>query len=226
MLVERVPGDGEALASRAAVWIAERAWAAVSARGAAHVAVSGGGTPARMLAVLAGLPLPWDVVHVWQVDERVAPDGDQDRNASQLAPLSRARLHLMAVTTTDLAAAARAYAAELATACDGVLDVVHLGVGDDGHTASWPPGVALPLDADVAVVGPFRGRRRITLTPAVVNRARHRLILAAGAAKAAVLGPLVAGTSTAPVGMVRHGDLTVLADADALPELTRSVSLE
>ena len=158
MRIETVPGGPGPLAQRAAIWVADQLWSAIAERDVAHLAVSGGTTPKAMFGALATLPLPWDRVHVWQVDERVAPDGDPARNLDDLeaALLSKvpATPHLFAVTNPDLAAAAAAYAADLHAACDGVLDVVHLGLGDDGHTASWPPGdpVVDVTDADAAVV--------------------------------------------------------------------------
>ena len=129
---------------------------AIAERGRFTIAVSGGSTPAAMFAELARLDLPWPQVHVFEVDERVAPDGDPDRNLNDL----RANLldlvpvvaHLMDVTAADLPGACRRYADELSDVTgDGVLDVVHLGLGDDGHTASWPPGdpVINVRDADV-----------------------------------------------------------------------------
>jgi 6-phosphogluconolactonase len=204
------------LAARAALWIAERLWEAIADRGRAHVAVSGGSTPAAMIAALAELRLPWDNVHVWQVDERVAPDGDPARNAGQLIPLRAAHLHPLPVTAADLTAAAAEYAAELARACQGVLDVVHLGLGDDGHTASWPPGVNVATDTDVAVTPEFRGHVRLTLTPPAVNRARAVMLLVAGHAKAAVLKRFLAADRALPATLVGRDNLTVLADDDAL----------
>jgi 6-phosphogluconolactonase len=211
---ERIRPD--LLAARAALWIAERLWEAIADRGSAHVAVSGGTTPAAMLAALADLQLPWDIVHVWQVDERVAPDGDPARNADQLTPLRAAHLHPLPVTANDLAAASAHYAAELARACAGVLDVVHLGLGDDGHTASWPPGVDITTDTDVAVTPEFRGHVRLTLTPPAVNRARAVMLLVAGSAKAAILERFLAADPTLPATLVSRECLTVLADYDAL----------
>ena len=214
MRIERIRPD--LLAARAALWIAERLWEAIADRGSAHVAVSGGTTPAAMLVALAELRLPWDNVHVWQVDERVAPDGDPARNADQLTPLRAAHLHPLPVTANDLDAASAHYAAELARAGAGVLDVVHLGLGDDGHTASWPPGVAIATDTDVAVTPEFRGHVRLTLTPPAVNRARAVMLLVAGSAKAAILDRFLAADPTLPATLVSRERLTVLADYDAL----------
>jgi 6-phosphogluconolactonase/glucosamine-6-phosphate isomerase/deaminase len=138
MRIEVVRGAPDRLAQRAAVWVAERLWAAVAERGEAHLAVSGGATPAAMFADLARVPVPWTAVHVWQVDERVAPSGHPDRNAVDLQralldDVQPKMVHVMDVTAADLDAAAAVYGAELRDACGGVLDLVHLGLGGDGH---------------------------------------------------------------------------------------------
>jgi len=215
MDVEVVPNG--MLAARAAVWVADRVWTAVALRGVAHVAVSGGSTPAAMFTVLCSLPLPWADVHVWQVDERVAPDGDADRNANQLTGFTAvgATVHLMDVTAPELAAAASHFASSLPDA----FDVVHLGLGDDGHTASWPPGDAVwrtasPAQPDVAVVGPFNGHMRLTITPPIVDRARATMFLVGGAAKAEMVRRLISGDDTIPASRV-HGPVTLLTDPAA-----------
>ena len=219
MAVE-VHGHDE-LAERAAEWIAARVKPAVAARGRFTLAVSGGSTPAAMFAALSQLALPWAEVHVFQVDERVAPDGDPDRNLGDLSAnlLDRVPVHahVMDVTAPDLDGAARRYAAELRAVTDGgVLDVVHLGLGDDGHTASWPPGdpVIDVEDADVAITQPYRGRVRITLTVPTVNRARDVMFLAAGAGKAEMVQKLVARDPGIPASRVRP-DATLLVDERA-----------
>jgi 6-phosphogluconolactonase len=201
------------LASRAALWVADRLWSAVAARGVAHLAVSGGSTPLAMFTALAHLDLPWPHVHVWQVDERVCPDGASDRNAGQLASLTQAGavVHLLEVGRTDLSleGAAAAYAAQLPQR----FDVIHLGLGDDGHTASWPPNdpVIDVLDP-VAIVGPFNGRVRLTLTPPVINHARSVMFLVAGAAKAPMLARLRAADPSIPASIVRRPGTTILTD--------------
>jgi len=219
MAVE-VHGHDE-LAERAAEWIAVRMKPAVAARGRFTLAVSGGSTPAAMFAALSQLALPWAEVHVFQVDERVAPDDDPDRNLGDLSAnlLDRVPVHahVMDVTAPDLDDAARRYAAELrAVTDDGVLDVVHLGLGDDGHTASWPPGdpVIDVEDADVAITQPYRGRVRMTLTVPTVNRARDVMFLAAGAGKAEMVQKLVARDPGIPASRVRP-DATLLVDERA-----------
>jgi 6-phosphogluconolactonase len=150
-------------------------------------------------------------VHVWQVDERVAPNGDPDRNAGQLETLRKAgaAIHLMDVTNLSLPVAAATYAEALPDR----FDVIHLGLGDDGHTASWPPrDPVVNLTERVAVVGPFKERVRLTLTPPVVNNARHVMFLVAGAAKAPMLARLLRGDVSIPATVVRQTGTTILTD--------------
>ena len=203
-----------ALAARAAIFVADRIWSATAERGEAHLALSGGRTPAAMIVALADLDVPWDAVHVWQVDERVAPDGDPARNAGQLTPLSDvgARVHLMDVTAADLADAAHAYAAALPDR----LDLVHLGLGDDGHTASWPPGdPVVDMVERCAIVGAHNGYVRMTLTPPVVNDARARFFLVSGEAKRPMLERLVAADHEYPAARVQRARTMVLTDVEA-----------
>lgn len=224
--------DGPALAARAAELVAQRLAGAAAARGAATLAVSGGSTPMSFLAELAGKQLPWEAIHIFQVDERVAPPGDPDRNLTGLqaallerAPIPPANVHPMPVNDSDLDQAAAAYEHEIRAVAgpEGRLDVVHLGVGDDGHTASWPPGDTLvDAAADVAIIGPFNGRIRMTLTPPAVNRSRWIVWLIAGGAKAPVVPRLVAGDPALPASRVRRTAATLLADARAGLALTTS----
>jgi 6-phosphogluconolactonase len=228
MRIEVIEGGQQPLAERAAVWIAERIWEAVADRGVAHVALSGGTTPAAMFAAMATLPVPWESVHIWQVDERVAPDGDPGRNLVELdaALLSKvpATPHALDVTNPDLDAAVDAYARDLQQSCAGVLDVVHLGMGDDGHTASWPPGdpVVDVTDSDVARSLEYKGHVRLTLTVPAVNRAREVMFLIAGADKATAVPALVDGAGTIPASHVRRDGTVVLLDRDAAARLGTS----
>jgi 6-phosphogluconolactonase len=222
--------DAESVAEAAARLVAGEARAAVAERGRFTFAVSGGSTPRRMLRFLSGEDLPWKAIHVFQVDERVAPDGDTDRNLTHLreALLSRvdlpaANLHVMPVGREDLVGAAAAYAHDLATTTggEGVLDLVHLGLGTDGHTASLVPGdLALAVkDADVAVTGAYAGRRRMTLTYPALDRARRILWVVTGAGKAPVLPRLAAGDPSIPAGRVRADRAVMLVDAAAAASL-------
>jgi len=219
-----IVADEAAAAREAAAWIAARARDAVRERGRFAFAVSGGRTPWLMLGALAGEDMPWDAVHLFQVDERVAPDGDAQRNlthitASLLAHAARPRLHAMPVEAADLQAAARAYAAMLHEVCGDppVFDLVHLGLGADGHTASLVPGdpVLDVSDADVAITGPYQGRRRMTLTYPVLNRSRGLLWLATGVEKRPMVDRLLAGDATIPAGRVATGRARLIVDRAA-----------
>jgi 6-phosphogluconolactonase len=203
--------DVDRLAERGAIWIAEHVWAAVARHGRADIAVSGGTTPAAMLAALASLPLPRQQLHVWQVDERCVPDDHVDRNIHQLAPLADVgvNIHPLPVTATDLDAAAESFI------LPSWFDVVHLGVGDDGHSASWPPeqsSVWMSATRPLVATANFRGHRRLTITPRVVHQARHVVVVAAGSAKQQLLTDWVAGRSTLPIAQVRSA--TLLTDCD------------
>ncbi|MBI5089778.1 MAG: 6-phosphogluconolactonase [Actinobacteria bacterium] len=205
-----------AAASLAAALIERRLRSAVSRRGVATLAVSGGATPGPMFAELALASLPWERITVFQVDERVAPDGHPDRNLGIVQPLAGAGATVvpMPVTDADLPAAAARYA----TLLPERFDVVHLGIGDDGHTASWPPGdpvadVALP----VALSGEYQGRIRMTLTPGPVNAARLRVVLVAGASKRQALDGWLSGDRSVPIHRVHRTNTIVVADAAAAP---------
>jgi 6-phosphogluconolactonase len=225
MKVEVFP-DADAVASAAAGLIAADARAAVAARGRFTLAVSGGHTPWKMLRLLAREDVPWRGLQLFQVDERVAPAGDPDRNLTHLqesllgtVPLPPAQLHAMPVEAQDLAAAAARYAGTLAavSGTPPVLDLVHLGLGPDGHTASLVPGdKSLEVtETDVTVAGPYQGRLRMTLTYPVLDRARKVLWLVTGADKVEMLRRLRAGDRTIPAGRVRSERAVLLADAAA-----------
>ena len=199
---------------------------AVAARGRFIVALSGGQTPWIMLRGLAGEDVPWQRVHVVQVNERVAPLGDLDRNLTHLqehliehAPLRPEQLHAMPVESPDLEAAAALYAQTLGEIAEvpPVLDLVHLGLGPDGHTASLVPGdpVLDVTDADVAMTGVYRGRRRMTLTYPILNRSRRILWLVTGREKAAVLVRLRDGNRSIPAGRICRDQALLLADLAA-----------
>jgi 6-phosphogluconolactonase len=218
--------DEKATAEAAAKSIAADARAAVAARGRFVMAVSGGHTPWIMLRALANEDLPWKNIHIVQVDERVAPDGDPARNLTHLreslldyAPIPPKQIHAMPVEEQDLEAGARQYAALLSEIAGSspVLDLVHLGLGPDGHTASLVPGdpVLNVTATDVAVTGIYQGRRRMTLTYPVIDRARRILWLATGAEKANPLLRLRNGDLTIPAGRVCRLRAVVFADRAA-----------
>jgi 6-phosphogluconolactonase len=218
--------DPEALARRAAAFVAAQARAAVAQRGRFLLAVSGGATPAPMLRALAGEDVPWALVHLFQVDERLAPRGDPDRNLTQLeavllarVPLPPAQVHAMPVEEADPEAAAGRYARALqdVAGAPAVLDLAHLGLGGDGHTASLVPGdpVLDVTGADVALSGPYQARRRMTLTFPALDRARRILWVVAGAGKREALDRLRQGDRSIPAGRVRTDRALLFADAGA-----------
>jgi 6-phosphogluconolactonase len=222
--------DADAVAEAAAAFIAAEARSAVAARGLFAVAVSGGHTPWIMLRALAQQDVPWGNVHVVQVDERVTPQGDPDRNFTHLresllghAPLPPGQVHAMPVEMPDLETATSRYAATLRelAGSPAVLDLVHLGLGPDGHTASLVPGdpVLSVIDADVALAGPYQGRRRMTLTYPVIDRARRILWVVTGAEKAAMLTRLRARDRSIPAGRVRQDNAAAFVDRAAAADL-------
>jgi 6-phosphogluconolactonase len=220
----------DVVAGKAAAIIAAHGEAAVTSRGRFIMAVSGGHTPWLMLRALAEQRLPWKQVHVVQVDERVAPAADPDRNLAHLreslldrVPLLPDHIHAMPVEAADLERAARQYARTLRdlTGAPPVLDLVHLGLGPDGHTASLVPGdpVLDVTDADVAATGPYQGRRRMTLTFPIINRSRLVLWLVTGGDKAEPLARLRDGDRSIPASRVRQDRALMLADRAAAEKL-------
>lgn len=223
-----VLADADAVAAAAARMIAAEARAAVAARGRFVLAVSGGHTPWSMLRLLAREDVPWGGMHVVQVDERIAPPGDDDRNLTHLqeslltrAPLRPEQIHALPVEEKDLEAAMAEYAETLQRIAGRppVIDLAHLGLGPDGHTASLVPGdpVCEITDADLALTGMYQGRRRMTLTYPLLNRSRRILWLVTGADKAGMLRRLQAGDLSIPAGRIRQDRAMVLADRAAAP---------
>lgn len=219
--------NADSVAQRAAAIIACDASAAVAARGRFVMAVSGGHTPWLMLRALSTAELPWTAIHVVQVDERIAPAGHPDRNLTHLresllnhAPLLPDQIHAMPVESANVQTAAAQYAATLREIAGSppVLDLVHLGLGPDGHTASLVPGdpVLNINDADVAVTGPYQGRRRMTLTYPIIARSRRVLWVVTGSEKLQTLNRLFGGDETIPAGRVRRERALILADNEAV----------
>jgi 6-phosphogluconolactonase len=211
--IEILP-DADAVAERAATFVAERAAAAVADHQRFIFAVSGGHTPWAMFAHLAGQKVPWGKVTIYQVDERVAPDDDPDRNLTHLAqslPSGGAvDVRAMPVESEDLEAAAASYARSLPER----FDLIHLGLGPDGHTASLVPGdpVLEVADRDVALTGPYQGRRRMTLTRPALNRARQVLWLVTGDDKVDALRRLRGGDRSIPGGWIEAASQLVITD--------------
>lgn len=228
---KEILSTSDAVAARAAQIIASDARAAVAARGHFVMAVSGGRTPWQMLRALANEEIPWANVHVVQVDERIAPAGDKDRNLTHLresllshAPIPENQIHAMPVEAADLDQACHDYTALLKSICGNpaVIDLAHLGLGPDGHTASLIPGdpVCEVHDAEVALTGFYQNRRRMTLTYPILNRSRHVLWVVTGAEKAPMLPRLLAGDAGIPAGPIAQANATLLADSPAAAEIT------
>jgi 6-phosphogluconolactonase len=226
----QVLADADAVAREAAKYIATEARTAVAARGRFIMAVSGGKTPWQMLRNLANEEVPWKNVHVVQVDERIAPPGDPDRNLTHLresllshAPLPPGQIYAMPVEANDLEAAAASYAGTLQQIAGSppVLDLAHLGLGPDGHTASLVPNdpVLNITDRDVALTGIYQKRRRVTLTYPMLNRSRRILWVATGEEKVDMIVRLRDGDVTIPAGRIRQDNALLLADRAAAEKL-------
>lgn len=222
----RVLADAAAVAAAGAAFIAAAARSAIKRRGTFSLAVSGGHTPWLMLQALADRDLCWQQVRIVQVDERVAPADSPDRNLGHLraalltrAPLPPANLYAMPVGDSDLAAAAARYARTLEALAGSPpkLDLVHLGLGADGHTASLVPGdpVLELTEAWVGITGSYQQRLRMTLTYPVLNRARTLLFVVTGDDKAAALLQLSGRDDAIPAGRITNRNIVVLADRAA-----------
>ena len=215
-LVTEVVDDAAQLARRAAEFVAERARAAVADHGRFTFAVSGGHTPWAMFAELAHEDVPWAQVAIYQVDERVAPDGDPDRNLTHLREslTSDVEIHAMPVTNPDLAAAAAHYATELPES----FDLIHLGLGPDGHTASLVPGdpVLDVTDSEIGVTAPYMGHQRMTMTYRCLDQAHEIVWLISGADKFASIQRLYARDRGIPAGRVATAKQFLFVDRAAV----------
>lgn len=221
--------DEQAVAERTAEVIADAAREGVRRHGRAVLAFSGGSTPAAMLERLARMDVRWNATHIMQVDERVAPEGHDDRNWTMItnsllagADIPDALLHPMPVTDDDLDGAAERYASRLQTVAGvpPIADVVHLGIGEDGHTASLVPGdpVLDVRDRWIAMAGPYQGRMRMTWTYPAINAGRLLVWQITGAGKAAAVRDGLQGKGV-PASEVRRRDVVVIATRDAAAEL-------
>jgi len=212
----------EAVHKRGAELMAEAAKEAVAERGRAELAVSGGSDPWPMFSQLEDLFGDWDKADVFQVDERVAPAGSDERNLTHLIESlsigAQGSIKPMPVTDEDLEAAAERYAQSLPER----LDLAHLGIGPDGHTASLVPGdpVLEVTDKRVAVTsGEYEGVRRMTLTYPEIEQVRSLLWVVTGESKVDALKKLIDQDPSTPSGRVRPGgDSLILADRAAAPD--------
>jgi 6-phosphogluconolactonase len=213
-----VAGDEKAAARRAAELIAAAGGEAEAERNQFAVAMSGGRSPWAMLAILGELEeMPWDRTELFQVDERVASPGSPDRNLTHmvlgLSMDHQATLRPMPVTQRDLDAAAREYENSLPER----FDLVHLGLGPDGHTASLVPDdpVLDVSDRRVAITGEYQGHPRMTLTYPAIDDARRIVWLVTGPDKREPLQKLLAGDESIPAGRVKNDSMIVVADEAA-----------
>jgi 6-phosphogluconolactonase len=224
-----VLANADDVARRGAAIIAAEARSATVARGRFVMAVSGGHTPWLMLKALIDEDVPWQNVHVFQVDERVAPAGHPDRNLTHMreslldhVPLGRGQIHAMPVEDPDLEYAAARYAKALEEIAGSppILDLVHLGLGPDGHTASLVPKdpVLDVASADVALTGVYQGRRRMTLTYPTIDRCRHILWLVTGGEKRDMFRRFCDADPSIPAGRVSREQAVVIADRSAAGE--------
>lgn len=216
-MVAKVVEDPEQAAAEAARVIRIAGETAIRERGRFSFAVSGGKTPWRMLALLADGGLDWSKTDLFQVDERIAPSGSQERNLTHLVlslPLDcQASIRPMPVGGEDLEDAAAGYGWSLPDR----LDLIHLGLGPDGHTASLVPGDPV-LDVDdrpVAVTtGEYQGTRRMTLTYPVLDRARQIVFLVTGEGKDGALAKLISGDRSIPAGRIDNEDVLLVTDCE------------
>ena len=190
------------------------------------MAISGGRTPWEMLKVLSQAELPWTRVNFFQVDERVAPDGHADRNLTQLyqsiagsTMATTLQIFPMPVTAANLDSASQEYAESIHTITEGKgLDLIHLGMGSDGHTASLVPsdGVLTINDREVACTEhAYQGRKRMTLTYPLLNSAKHILWIVTGAEKREMVQRLLQQDASIPAGLVSQKNALLMVDNDA-----------
>jgi 6-phosphogluconolactonase len=217
--------NAEAATARAADVIAERLRTAVSAKSRFCLALSGGSTPIPMFEALAPKPLPWDQVEIYQVDERVAPGGSRKRNLTAIQAAfgrTRARIVAMPVESDDLVGAAARYEEALPRA----FDLIQLGLGLDGHTASLYPGdpVLDIVDRDVALCGPRQGLSRMTLTYRGLSKATEIIWLITGATRSIPLRRLCDQDEEMPAARVACERTRIITDehaADGLESYAR-----
>ena len=219
-----VVADDRAAAQRGAELIAEAGRAAVAERGYFSMAMSGGRTPWSMLAILGDRDdMPWGETELFQVDERIASPGSEERNLTHfvlgLSIQHQSSLRPMPVTSRDLDGAAREYESQLPDR----LDLIHLGLGSDGHTASLVPGDSVLDVADRRVAlteTAYQGHRRMTLTFPAIDTARQILWLVNGEEKRDPLAQLLAGDRSIPAGRVDNDEMIVVADRAAAPSVS------
>lgn len=214
------------VAKEAAAYIADRIRENLTKKGFFTMAISGGRTPWEMIKELAQEDLPWEKVFLFQVDERIAPDGHQDRNLTQLfntiqgtKMMTRLNIFPMQVIAEDLDHACQEYADHIKKITEsGKLDLIHLGIGTDGHTASLIPGddVLEVQDKNVALTSsPYQGRNRMTLTYPLINQAEKILWIITGEEKAEMLERLLQQDPKIPAGKISQSQAIILTEESA-----------
>ncbi len=221
--------DAQAVAQKATQIIAELAQERIRLTGTFSFAVSGGSTPWKVLRQLADAALNWESVELFQVDERIAPAGDAQRNLTQItqnlldhSALSLEQIHAMPVEQTDIESAAESYAQQLIKLCGNPpqLDLIHLGLGEDGHTASLlPSDPARKSQKLVTITKEYQGLRRMTMTYPAINAAQRRLWIVTGTNKQSMLERLYQGDDSIPAGLVERENAIILADQNAAGKL-------
>lgn len=222
MKIESHP-DSLQVAENAAKYLEQKILGSIKEKGSFSMAISGGKTPWQMLKILTKAPLPWNRVNIFQVDEREAPDGHPDRNLTQLFKtledtgiITKVNIFPMPVVAENLEAACKEYADTIQEITgDGVLDLVHLGMGADGHTASLIPGdqVCEVYDKDVAMTfGPYQGRMRMTLTYSSINRAKEIFWVITGDEKKEMVQRLIQKDQNIPAGKVSQENAFLITD--------------
>lgn len=223
---KEILSNSEAVAQKAAAYLEEKIKETIQAKGSFSMAISGGRTPWEMLKILAKAPLRWNRVNIFQVDEREAPDGHPDRNLTQLFQsiqdsgiVTKVNIFPMPVTAENLEEGCAEYSNTIKSITgDGILDLVHLGMGADGHTASLIPGdqVCEVIDKEVAMTfGPYQGRNRMTLTYPIINQAKEILWIVTGGEKAEMVNRLLQADPSIPAGKVQQDRATLLLDEPA-----------
>lgn len=217
----------EQVAARAAAYLEQVIREALTQQKSFSLAISGGRTPWEMLKILSKVDLPWQRINLFQVDERVAPDGHPERNLTQLfqaiagTPMvTQLRIFPMPVTAEDLDAAAKEYAEVLNKVTDGKgLDLIHLGLGSDGHTASLVPGdevLAIQNRLVACTQNNYQGRIRMTLTYPLLNAANQILWVVTGSEKKEMVQRLLKQDPRIPAGSIRQENALLLVDQAAI----------
>jgi len=233
--------DKSALVARALTLVVEKATSAIAERGVFTIALAGGNTPKPLYEALAHQDLPWEHIQILWGDERYVPADHPDSNEGmarqawlQHVPIPAANIHPMPTNEVDPSRAAERYEQELqqlfqvSAGCLPTLDLILLGIGDDGHTASlFPQTAALKVQDRLITVGYKDGQPRITFTAALINHARSVIFMVAGASKQAALAEIFAADADAmtyPARLIQpNGELWWLLDQAAGENLSFTI---